>query len=294
MNTRRLSLGLLLTASLLCDFANAQNAQEASTDYVKTANIVYGTVDGRDLLVDTYIPARGDNPPLLVWVHGGAWRSMDKERVPIMSFLDHGYALASVDFRLSGEAPFPAQIHDIKAAVRYLRANAKGYDANRIVLVGASSGGHLAALAGVSDGDTALEGTIGDYLETSSGVQTIVSYFGASNLTTILAQSTPHGLSVRIPSLDLFIGGQPEAIPDIARQASPIFYVDANDPPLHMLHGDQDPQMPINQSHELQHAYEQAGAVVQFDVVHGGAHSGPAFWDEERSALVRKFLDENL
>lgn len=283
---------LLLVATAL--LVGTGHAQLPNTDYVKTANIVYASVGERDLLVDTYIPTGVQNPPLLVWVHGGAWRSMDKERVPIMSFLDHGYALASVDFRLSGEAQFPAQIHDIKAAIRYLRANAQGYDADRIVLVGASSGGHLVALAGVTRGNMALEGTLGDYLDTSSQVQAIVSYFGASNLTTILAQSTPHGLSVRVPSLDLFLGGQPEDIPEIARQASPVFFVDANDPPLHMLHGDQDPQMPINQSHELHHAYKQVGATVQFDVVYGGAHSGPAFWDEERSALVRQFLEKNL
>jgi acetyl esterase/lipase len=283
---------LAITAALL--MSTYIHAQAPNTEYTKTANIVYGAVGERKLLLDTYIPAGADDLPLLVWVHGGAWHSMDKERVPIMSFLDHGYALASVDFRLSGEAPFPAQIHDIKAAVRYLRANAKGYDANSIVLVGASSGGHLVAMAGVTNGDVSFEGNIGNYLDTPSDVQAIVSYFGASNLTSILAQSTPHGLSVRIPALDLLIGGQPDVVPEIARRASPVFFVDANDPPLHMLHGDQDPQMPINQSHELHHAYKEAGAVVQFDVVYGGGHSGPAFWDEERGALVRAFLEENL
>lgn len=292
MKIFRVIKGLIVTPILV--FSPLIFAQEPATAYVKTANIVYGSVGERDLLVDTYIPAGAGNVPLLVWVHGGAWHSMDKERVPIMSFLDHGYAIASVDFRLSGEAPFPAQIYDIKAAVRYLRANAKGYDASKIVLVGASSGGHLVAMAGVTNGDKALEGSIGAYLDTSSDVQAIVSYFGASNLTTILSQSTPHGLSVRIPALDLLIGGQPEDVPAMARQASPVFYVDATDPPLHMLHGDQDPQMPINQSHELQHAYEQAGAIVQFDVVYGGGHSGPDFWDDTRSELVRKFLEENL
>lgn len=292
MKIFRVIKGLIVTPILV--FSPLIFAQEPATAYVKTANIVYGSVGERDLLVDTYIPAGVGNVPLLVWVHGGAWHSMDKERVPIMSFLDHGYAIASVDFRLSGEAPFPAQIYDIKAAVRYLRANAKGYDASKIVLVGASSGGHLVAMAGVTNGDKALEGSIGAYLDTSSDVQAIVSYFGASNLTTILSQSTPHGLSVRIPALDLLIGGQPEDVPAMARQASPVFYVDATDPPLHMLHGDQDPQMPINQSHELQHAYEQAGAIVQFDVVYGGGHSGPDFWDDTRSELVRKFLEENL
>ena len=83
-----------------------------------------------------------------------------------------------------------------------------------------------------------------------------MSYFGASNLTTILDQSTPHGLSVRIPALDLFIGGQPEQLPEVARAASPIYHVDSQSPPVFLVHGDQDPQMPINQSHELYGAYK--------------------------------------
>ncbi|MDX1490746.1 MAG: alpha/beta hydrolase [Pseudohongiellaceae bacterium] len=283
-----------VTATFACMQAQAQLPQPL-TDYEKAANIVYGKVGERELLLDTYIPTDANaQSPLLVWVHGGAWRSMDKERVPILSFLDHGYAVASIDFRLSGEAPFPAQVHDIKAAVRYLRANADAYDPNKIVLVGASSGGHLAAIAGVTNGNEALEGDIGDFLEVSSQVQAIVSYFGASNLTTILSQSTPHGLSVRIPSLDMFLGGQPEDMVEVAKLASPVFHVDANDPPLHLIHGDQDPKMPINQSHELHNAYKQAGVAVRFDVVHGGEHSGPAFWDEIRGNLVRDFLSENL
>jgi len=117
MNIFRVIKGLIITPILV--FSPFLFAQEPATAYVKTANIVYGSVGERDLLVDTYIPEGTGDVPLLVWVHGGAWHSMDKERVPIMSFLDHGHAIASVDFRLSGEAPFSAQIHDIKAALPF-------------------------------------------------------------------------------------------------------------------------------------------------------------------------------
>lgn len=125
-------------------------------------------------------------------------------------------------------------------------------------------------------------------------MQAVVSYYGASNLTSILNQSTPHGLSVRSAALDLFIGGQPEDLPELARLASPVFHVDPNSAPLLMLHGDQDPQMPINQSHEMHHAYQQQGVEVQFEVVHGAAHGGPHFVTDANNAIVKEFFDRHL
>ena len=121
-------------------------------------------------------------------------------------------------------------------------------------------------------------------------MQGIISFYGAANLTTILKQSTPHGLNVRVPALDLLLGGQPDELPALARLASPVFHVDRRDPPLLLLHGDQDPQMPINQSHELCGAYKKVNAPVQFEVVHGAAHGGAAFYDAERLPVVKKFL----
>lgn len=257
-------------------------------------DVVYGTVGDRDLLVDVYMPDGVQSPRLVVWIHGGAWRAGTKANPP-GEFLDAGYAVASVDFRNSPEAQFPAQIHDIKAAIRFLRAHAAdyGYRADRIAISGASSGAHLAALVGVTNGNEELEGTIGDNLDTSSDVQAIVSYFPATDLETILKQSTPFGLGVREPALQAFIGGLPEEVPEVARLASPVAHVDAGDPPLLLFHGDQDPQMPINQSHELQGAYEALGLDVQMDVVHGAAHGSPrdAFYTGDHLADMVAFLD---
>ena len=204
--------------------------------------------------------------------------------------------MASLNYRLSGVAMFPAQIHDIKAAIRFLRGNAKtyGYDATRIAILGTSAGAHLATLVGVTNGHQELEGEVGGYFDQSSEIQAIVSYYGASNLTTILKQSTPHGLSVRVPALDLLLGGQPEEKIELARLASPVFHVEASDPPLMILHGDQDPQMPINQSHELHNAYKKRALPVQFEVVHGAPHGGEMFSDEQRNAIVKAFLDKQL
>ncbi|MEW6156906.1 MAG: alpha/beta hydrolase [Verrucomicrobiota bacterium] len=255
-------------------------------------DVEYARVGDQALKLDVHLPEGKSRAPLIVWVHGGAWRSGSKSSVPIRKLVEDGYAIASVDYRLSTEAKFPAQIHDIKAAIRFLRAHGRRWrlSTSKIVVAGDSAGAHLAALVGVSNRHRELEGSVGTESRQSSAVQGIISFYGAANLTTILSQSTPHGLKVRVPALDLFLGGQPTNEVERARLASPVFHVDRKDPPLLLLHGDQDPQMPVNQSLELLGAYQKAGAPVQFVVVHGGAHGGALFYDEERLNSVRRFL----
>jgi acetyl esterase/lipase len=193
-------------------------------------------------------------------------------------------------------APFPANVHDIKAGIRFLRARAAqyGYKPERIALAGASSGAHLANEVGMTGGNAQLEGTLGDYPTQSSRVQAIVSYFGASDLTTILAQSTPFGVSVREPALVLLLGASPDKVPDLGKLASPFFQVDKGDPPLLLLHGDQDVQMPINQSHELDGAYRKLGLDVDFMVLHGVGHVGGPFFEGEPVERVVKFLRRTI
>ena len=298
MNARQTLARGLVAACLCLPLFSVQlaSAQEARKDYRALKDIPYAQLDGRVLLVDLYLPRDTPEPPLLIWVHGGAWSRGSKDSVGPLGLTSAGYAIASVDFRLSGEAPFPAQIHDIKAAIRFLRAEAStyGYNAERMAIAGSSSGGHLAAFVGVTNGHAELEGEVGDHLDRSSSVQAIVDYYGPTNLASILPQSTPHGLSVREPALDLLLGGQPDAVPELAELASVVTHLDATDPPLFILHGDQDPQVPINQSHELHGAYKELGLTVYFEVVHGAAHGGPAFNDAERQELVRRFLEKSL
>jgi acetyl esterase/lipase len=255
-------------------------------------DVDYARAGEHGLKLDLHIPRGKPRLPLIVWVHGGAWRSGSKNSMPLEKLVEDGYAVASVDYRLSVQARFPAQIHDLKAAIRFLRGHSRQWNvpSRKIVIAGDSAGAHLAALVGVSNGHAELEGELGTDRAESSEVQGIISFYGAANLTTILKQSTPHGLSVREPALGLLLGGQPEEVPALARLASPVFHVDRRDPPLLLLHGDQDPQMPINQSHELCGAYKSVNAPVQFVVVHGAAHGGAAFYDVERMAVVRKFL----
>jgi acetyl esterase/lipase len=258
-----------------------------------TKDIGYARIDGTTLALDLYKPTQ-QTGPLIVYIHGGAWRSGSKKEMPLQDLVDNGSPVASVDYRLSTVARFPAQIHDIKAAIRFLRGNATklGIDAKQIVVSGSSAGGHLAALVGVTNGNRELEGDLGDFRNESSNVQGIISFFGGSDLTTVLKQSTPHGLSVREPALDLLLGAAPDKVPDLARLASPVFHVDKDDPPLLLFHGDQDPQMPINQAHELQGAYEKVsiGSKAQFKVLHGVGHGGKEFYAPEQMATVKAFL----
>lgn len=259
-------------------------------------DLTFASVGETNLQLDLYLPDQGTPAGLIIWVHGGAWRAGSRKGVDLKGMVAHGWAVASVDYRLSTQARFPAQIHDIKAAVRYLRAHAGDYalPTTRFVIAGSSAGAHLAALVGVTNGLASLEGNEGNFTKQSSDVQAIVDLYGASNLTTILKQSTPHGLNMRAPALDLLLGGQPDAMPELAQLASPVFQVDASDPPLFLAHGDQDPQMPINQSHELHGVYEKLGLPVVFKVMHGSGHGGPAFVEEANLRAIDTFLRAHL
>jgi acetyl esterase/lipase len=284
----------LLTA--VCLGICAMSIDDAHAQEPDITAIEYAKVGNHRLLLDIYHPSKPTKAaPLIVWVHGGAWRAGSRTRVPVTELTKHGFAIASVDYQLSPVARFPAQVHDIKAAIRFLRQNAAkyGFDADRFVVAGNSAGGHLAALVGVTNEHAELEGTVGE-AKASSQVQAIVSYYGASNLRTILSQSTPHGLSVRVPALELLLGGQPDSQAKLAKLASPVEHVDKLDPPLLLLHGDQDPQMPINQAHELHGRYKRLKRTAEFEVIYGTAHGGPGFYTPAITTRVAAFLHKQL
>lgn len=251
--------------------------------------VEFGQRESGNLKMDIYFPSdsSSDVYPAIVWVHGGAWRKGSRQSVPIAKLTKHGYVVASVDYRLSPVAKFPAQVIDIREAIQHLHDNASKFrvSADQISIAGASAGGHLAALVGVSSNVPFEQSK-----ELRVDLKAIVSFYGASNLNTILAQSTPHGLSVRVPALKLLLGAKPEENADLAESASPVSHVDRGDPPLFLLHGDQDPQMPINQAHELHGVYKANGLSVKFEVIHGAAHGGSEFYSDEMLARVNDFL----
>lgn len=190
-----MKLDSLARALLLLTVIQPQFTIAAEKQIVK--DLEYARVGAERLKLDLHIcnPQKG---PLIFWVHGGAWRSGSKSSMPLGGIVSDGFPVASVDYRLSTQAKFPAQIHDLKAAIRFLRARGRefGIDATRIVVAGDSAGGHLAALVGVTNRSREHEGNLGDHLDQNSSVQGIISFYGAANLKSILDQSTPHGLKV--------------------------------------------------------------------------------------------------
>ena len=258
-------------------------------------NIRYaGTSDPRQAL-DMYLPKspKSDKPlPVVVNIHGGAFRMGDKNMGvrEIAALVASGdYAGVSINYRLSGQAIWPAQIHDCKAAIRWVRANARKYnfDSENIGVIGGSAGGHLVAMLGTSGGVEALEGDVGPYKGISSKVKCVVDEFGPSDL---LAMGGSHD-SPESPEAQL-IGGALQANKGVARAASPITYVTRDDPPFLILHGTADPAVPFNQSERLSRALKEAGVDCLFVPVTGAGHGG--FRSPEVPKRIRQFFDKNL
>ena len=156
-------------------------ASDASERMIK--NIEFGVINSHRLALDMYLPEGVKNPPLVMWIHGGGWKSGSRNDCKIRWMTDHGFAIASISYRLTDQAIFPVQIHDCKAAVRWLRANREtyGYSTEKVAVAGSSAGGMLAALLGTSGGVLNLEGNVGNNLDQSSRVQAVIDFYGATD-----------------------------------------------------------------------------------------------------------------
>lgn len=230
--------------------------------------------------------------PLIVWVHGGAWQAGDKKSCPAVRFVQKGYAVASINYRLSQHAIFPGQIEDCKAAVRWLRANAKQYnlDPNRVGAWGASAGGHLVALLGTAGGIKEFDK--GPNLEVSSRVQAVCDYFGPTDFLKIADFPSKMNHTAADSPESKLIGGPILENPDACKRANPISYVSKDDPPFLIVHGDKDPLVPHNQSQIFFEALKKAGVKAKFHTVEGGGHGG--FKDPAVEKMVEQFFDEHL
>ena len=244
--------------------------------------------------LDLYIPNAGENLPLIIWVHGGAWRGGNKGRYAPMEYLKSGYAGASIGYRLSQHAVFPAQIEDVKAAVRWIRANAETYrlDPNRFAAWGSSAGGHLVAMLGTTGDITEFE--VGENLEVSSRVQAVVDYFGPTDFLQMDTHRFPDGLVHDAPDSpeSRLVGGPIQEHKDRVARANPITYVSKGDPPMLIIHGDQDKLVPYHQSVLLKDALKKAGVPVTLYKVEGGGHGW--FKDPKVPELTKAFLEKHL
>lgn len=255
-------------------------------------DLVYREVDGISLRLDVYRPAgKPEKPyPLVVWIHGGAWLEGSKDHNRAAFLVEHGYVTASIQYRLSRQAIWPAQIHDCKAAIRYLRAHAEkwNFDPNKIGVFGASAGGHLAAMLGTSGDVIELEGDVGQD-GPSSRVQAVVDFFGPTNFIEMTkADSRMDHAAANSPE-SLLIGGPVLENPDKVRSVDPITYVTPDDPPFLIVHGDQDFLVPYNQSELLHKSLVNAGGLTELITVKGGGHGG---WDDKTLPTNREVMEK--
>lgn len=247
--------------------------------------------------LDIYLPGKSDGPlPLLIWVHGGGWQNGSKDGCPPLrgGYIERGYAVASINYRLSGHAMFPAQIEDCKAAIRWLRAHAKEYnlDSKRFGVWGSSAGGHLVALIGTS-GDV-KEFDVGANLDQSSRVQAVCDYYGPTDFTVFVSTPGYESHAAEASPEAKLIGGAVMENKDKAARVNSITYVSKDDPPFLIVHGDKDPTVPINQSQLLFEALKKAEVSAHFHTIHGAGHGGPGFAGKDIDEMVGAFFDERL
>ena len=274
------------------DLVDVEDESVASSSVTEEKDVEYGRVGERALVLDLYNPAHLDHPvPGILFIHGGGWRGGDKKdyRIYARYFAAKGYVVASVGYRLKKEAKYPAAIEDTKCAVRWMRANARtlNVDSERNAAIGGSAGGHLAMMIGYSAGLPELEGN-GGWPEVSSGVCAVVNLYGPVDVT------TPYGRSHE--TVTSYIGKSFDEAPQLYRQCSPLFHLDAGDPPTLVIQGTLDDLVPIEQADRLAARLEELKIPYWYDRLDGWPHTMDLARPihERVKLLVSKFFRRHL
>jgi acetyl esterase/lipase len=288
MNRLRHDLSFLVAALLLtpCVALPAQIPSDPLANVEIHRNLEYANINGHSLQLDLAVPKEGARPfPLIIYIHGGGWKAGDKGDRRARPFLTMGYAVASINYRLSNEAIFPAQIYDCKAAVRWLRAHATGYGLNpdKFGAWGDSAGGHLVALLGTTAGHLELEGDEGN-AGISSQVQAVCDFYGPTDFLKMNSKTAHDAISQ-------LLGGPIDQNKDKAIAASPINYVSAKSCPFLIETGDADTLVPVEQSVELNDALQKAGVESTLHIVKNGPHE---FKDQPAFDLLVAFFHKHL
>jgi len=241
--------------------------------------------------LDLYLPAQPKGP-LLVWIHGGGWRAGGKGNPPGLAMVKKGVAVASIEYRLSQHAIFPAQIEDCKAAIRWLRAHAGdyGYKREMVAAWGASAGGHLVALLAVTG--EVKDFDVGAHLDQSSAIQCGIDWFGPADFpgydeklpTPMVQRENPASVLAQL------FGGPVSQKLELAKRASPVTWATKQAAPLLIMQGTNDPLVPLDQSQRLYDKLKSVGAPVTLDVIEGAGHGGPQFVTVEKLKLIFEFL----
>ncbi len=280
--------------------ANLQNLlPQEPTEKTDTRNVDYVGKGHQRQTLDLYYPeksTRDQKLPLVVYIHGGGWMSGNKQEGRGFADVITGtgqYIVASINYRLIQDALWPAQIHDCKAAIRFLRGNAAklGIDADRIAVMGSSAGGHLATLLGTSSREKALEGSLGSFLKESSTVRAVVNFFGPTNFETFFGEGSDIVEMARSNAPIRMLGGNDEEIRKNARLASPVHWITRQDPPVLTAHGTEDNIVPYAQATELDEKLRKAGVETHLIAMQGAGHG---FGNHELNLRIKAFLDRHL
>lgn len=240
----------------------------------------------------------GVRMPVLLFLCGGAWLQMDKDLwIPeLVSFTRRGFAVACAEYRTSGVAEWPAQLEDVKAAIRWLRAHPDSecwsLDTSAIAVMGESAGGHLAVMAGATGGTREFD--TGDWLEQDSRVQAVVDYYGPTDFLRMADRPTDFDHNAEGSPESRLIGGAVQLRPDRAASASPFPYLTRETPPHLILHGTADRLVPCNQSELLFEALRALGVPAEFYRLTGEGHATDAFIQPQIKDLVADFLTHYL
>lgn len=294
-------LSFMATIFMVGCVATSGEDVDLATQKATKNTIEYKNIATKKLSLDLHIKGANliQKRPLLIWVHGGAWKRGSKEafitknKLLLQSLLNEGYAVASIDYRLSGEAIFPAQIQDINDGINFLYENAKKYalDIDKIAIMGRSAGGHLASLIAASNAhkDTKF---YAKNREPKYKILAAVDFFGPSDLMH-LRDGKPSQNSLKTPEAKL-LGVAPKSNIDIAKWASPITYVDKNTPPFIILQGDNDTNVPYTQSTALYKTLKSFHIKSKLFIAKGARHGDPVFDTKKYVKEVVAFLNEIL
>ena len=281
-----------LTLTLCAAFSTSGLiAEEKPARPTVTQDAVFAEVGDQKLKLDLYVPI--GRPPLVVWIHGGGWRAGSHKNPKLAKLTEHGFAVASISYRFTDKAIFPAQIHDCKAAIRWLRANEErlGYSADWIAVGGSSAGGHLALLLGTSGGVSELEGEVGNHLEQSSRVQAIIDYYGPSDFVLRGKTQPERAYTNKSGSYALLGGRDGKVTPKMETFASPATYVSNEDPPLLIFQGTNDRTVLPDQSERIDRLYKDAGLESELILINGAGHGGKQFFEGDAFAKAVQFLN---
>jgi acetyl esterase/lipase len=284
---------LLASCLVLLASPTLTRADDAKPAVRVHRGLVYGKGGDKDLKLDLAMPTNGAGPfPAVVCIHGGGWRAGKRQDLSkLVEFLaGKGYVALTVSYRLTDKARFPAQIEDCKAAVRWLRANAKKYKVNpdRVGAVGFSAGGHLVCMLGTTNKKDGLEGK-GGHAGKSSRVQAVVSFFGPTNFNT-----KDWSEQIEKTFLIPFVGSKFEEKPELYKKISPINYVTKDAPPFLFFHGTKDPLVGLRHSRELAAKLQKVGVSARVVVMEGAGHGWAGKKLTETLDQTVAFFDKTL